>query len=60
MAQKSYQQLQDQLDEVLGRLQSGDTSVDEALELYKQGRKLISQLEEQLEQAENEVKKLTA
>jgi len=53
-----YQRLSLDLDEVLAKLQQPNVQVDEAVKLYEQGLKLIAQLEKQLEQAENTIKKL--
>jgi exodeoxyribonuclease VII small subunit len=54
----SYQELSDQLDTVLIELQAEDLDVDRALELYKQGRELVDQLQKRLEAAEHTVTKL--
>lgn len=58
MAEKTYQQLQSELSDILTELQSGDATVDTAMDLFKQGHKVIAQLEKRLKQAENEIKKL--
>lgn len=47
-----------ELDELLAKLQDSDIQVDEAARLYESGLKLISELEDYLEHAENVVKKL--
>jgi len=52
---QSYRELQTQLDEVLGQLQSAELDIDKALDLYKQGQKLIEQLEDYLKNAKNEI-----
>ena len=52
---KDYQGLSLELDEVLAKLQQPDVRVDEAVKLYEQGLKLIEQLEQHLEQAENKI-----
>lgn len=54
-AKKTYRDLQTELDEVLAELQSTDLDIDKALELYKQGKKLVERLEDYLESAKNEV-----
>ncbi|MFA5004135.1 MAG: exodeoxyribonuclease VII small subunit [Candidatus Saccharimonadales bacterium] len=47
-----------ELDELLAKLQSPDIQVDEAATYYEAGLKLIAELEDYLEHAENVVKKL--
>lgn len=54
----SYKQLQTQLDDTLAQLQSAELDIDKALELYKQGQKLIEQLENYLKNAKNEIEHL--
>ena len=56
--QKNYQQLSDELDEVLARLQDPAVSIDDSMELYQTGQKLIKQLEDYLAEAKNKVTKL--
>lgn len=41
----SYQELKDKLEAVLGQLQHEDTDVDKALELHKEGKKILDQIE---------------
>lgn len=53
-----YRSISIELDDVLGKLQQPDIQVDEAVELYEQGLKLIKQCEEQLVHAENRIKQL--
>jgi len=54
----SYQEINDQLEAVLTRLQQPDIQVDEAVSLYRQGLELAAILEKYLEQAENTIKQL--
>lgn len=56
--QADYQTLNRQLDEVLAKLQAPDVQVDEAVQLYEAGLKLIAELEKHLKQAENKIEKL--
>lgn len=56
--QKSYRQLQSELDSVLSELQSPDLDIDKALELHKQGQKLVAELDQYLKNAENEITEL--
>jgi len=53
-----YQGLSSELDAVLAALQQPDVAVDEAVKLYEQGMKLVTQLEKHVSQAENKLEKL--
>ncbi len=53
-----YQGLSSELDAVLSALQQPDVAVDEAVKLYEQGMKLVTQLEKHVAQAENKLEKL--
>lgn len=44
-AKKTYQELKNELEAVLEQLQNEDTDIDQAVELHKQGQKLIKELE---------------
>jgi exodeoxyribonuclease VII small subunit len=57
-AKKNYQQLSEELDDVLEQLQDEDLDVDTALKLYEQGLKLVGELEGRLTAAENKVREL--
>ena len=59
-AKKSYRTLQAELDKVLAELQSADLDIDKALDLYKQGQKLLTDLENYLKSAKNEIKHIKA
>lgn len=54
----TYQEAAEQLEAVLAKLQSSDVQVDEAVELYEEGLKLIAKLEGHLKKAENRIEKL--
>ncbi len=56
--QKTYKQLQGELDELLDKMQSGEPNIDEALKLYKKAQQIISQLEDYLKNVKNEVEHL--
>jgi exodeoxyribonuclease VII small subunit len=56
--QADYQTLNQQLDEVLAKLQQPDVQVDAAVALYEQGLQLIAELEKHLKQAENKIEQL--
>lgn len=55
-----YQQLNDELDTILTRLQSGELSIDEALPAYERGIQLVKDLEAYLQTAENRITELQA
>lgn len=55
-----YQSLNDELEAILAKLQSGDISIDEAMPAYERGVKLVAELEAYLETAENKVVELQA
>lgn len=57
---KSYQELKDELDNVMLALQRDDIGVDQALELYEHGLALLNSLEKHLKTAENKVHELQA
>jgi exodeoxyribonuclease VII small subunit len=57
-AEKDYQALSSELDEVLAKLQTPGVHVDEAVKLYEQGLELVKQLEKHLVQAENKIEQL--
>jgi exodeoxyribonuclease VII small subunit len=55
---KSYQELSDKLDSVVMLLENPSTTIDEALNLYKEADKLINSLQDYLENSRNEIKVL--
>jgi exodeoxyribonuclease VII small subunit len=57
-AEKDYQTLSSELDQVLASLQTPGVHVDEAVKLYEEGLKLVKQLEKHLQQAENKIEQL--
>ena len=57
---KSYSQLNEELDNVLVTLQSGNLDIDEAVKFYERGNELIKQLETYLKEAENKITKVKA
>jgi exodeoxyribonuclease VII small subunit len=56
---KSYQDLSDKLDGVIAMLESPSTTIDEAINLYKEADLLIQKLKNYLDNAKNEIKVLT-
>lgn len=57
-AEKDYQTLSAELDQVLASLQTPGVHVDDAVKLYEEGLKLVGQLEKHLQQAENKIEQL--
>jgi exodeoxyribonuclease VII small subunit len=58
MKEIDYQALNDELNEILAKLQSDDLSVDEALKGYERGIAITKELEKYLKTAENKVSKI--
>ncbi|MGD0284051.1 MAG: exodeoxyribonuclease VII small subunit [Candidatus Saccharimonadales bacterium] len=56
----NYQELSNELDILLAKLQDPATNLDDAMSLYKRGRVIIKELETYLKQAENTVRTLSA
>lgn len=59
-ATESYKELEQRLDELVAKLQDPGVSIDHATQYYEQALKLISKMEKQLEQAENQVYEIRA
>lgn len=47
------------LEEIVGKLESGESSLDESLKLYQEGIELVKSCSEKLENAEQTIKQLT-
>ena len=58
--QKTYRELSAELDEVLLKLQDPELDIDEATKAYETGLKLIRQLEDHLQKAENQIQTIHA
>lgn len=58
MVKKTYQQLRNELDEIMAALQAPELNVDEALTYYKRGQKVLAELEAYVQSAENTVREL--
>lgn len=56
--EKSYRELQAELDEIMAKLQAADVDVDEATGLYERGMHIVKDLERHISAAENTVKKI--
>lgn len=48
----SFEQTMKRLDEIIGKLESSETSLEESIELYGEGTALLGSCRKQLEQAE--------
>jgi len=55
---KNYQLMSSELDTILAALQAPDVTLDQALELYEKGQKVIIELEKYLKTAENKIRKI--
>lgn len=55
---RSYNDLSQELDVILGQLQAGNLDVDDAIQKYKRGNEIIEQLETYLTEAENTITSL--
>ncbi len=57
---KDYQQLADELEEIMLWFESGQVTLDEAIARYEQANKLIAEMEDYLKTAQNKIKKINA
>jgi exodeoxyribonuclease VII small subunit len=57
---KSYAELSAELESILATLRNDDVDVDDAVEAFKQGMKLVAALEKHLNEAENTVRKIAS
>jgi len=55
-----YNDLKDELDNIMAQLQRDDLDVDQALKLYQRGLELVKKLEQHLKSAENTLTELRA
>lgn len=56
--EKTYQELQTALDEILLKLQSDSLGIEEAAKYYQMGLQLVGELEHRLKSAENTITRL--
>ena len=54
----NYQQLQEELQDIMTRLEEGRLDIDEAVGCYERGLAIVTQLEERLTKAENKISTL--
>jgi exodeoxyribonuclease VII small subunit len=60
VSELSFEQLQAELEQVVGRLERGDVPVDEALQLWQRGEELLRLCRARLESAEGRVEELSS
>jgi exodeoxyribonuclease VII small subunit len=58
VSQRSFEELQRELDEIVARLERGDVTLDEALALWQRGEELYRACAERLDRAELRVEEL--
>jgi exodeoxyribonuclease VII small subunit len=56
--EKTFEELQRELDELVTRLERGDVTLDEALELHRRGEELHRALAERLDRAQLTIEEL--
>ena len=60
MSEARFEDLQAELNEIVGRLERGDVPVDEALELWRRGDELLRLCRERLALAEGRIEELSS
>lgn len=58
MSERSFEELQRELDEIVARLERGDVALDEALALWQRGEELYRACAERLDRAELRIEEL--
>lgn len=58
MSERSFEELQRELDEIVARLERGDVALDEALALWQRGEELQRACAERLDRAELTIEEL--
>lgn len=56
----TYQELNEQLDQVMLKLQDPNVAIDDAVHYYEQAMRLIHELEQRLDMAETKVREIRA
>jgi exodeoxyribonuclease VII small subunit len=59
-AERTFEDLRRELEEVVGKLERGDVAVDEAIELWQRGETLHRRCAAMLEAAEGKIEELAA
>jgi exodeoxyribonuclease VII small subunit len=57
---KTYQELSDELAQIMDWFESGSVDLDEALSKYEEAMKILGQMETHLQNVQNKIKKITA
>ena len=60
MSERSFEELQRELEDIVGRLERGDVALDEALELWKRGEALYQACVARLEVAQGRIETLAS
>ncbi len=58
MAQKSFEEKMQRLEEIVGKLEKGEAPLSDSLALFEEGTALVSACRKELDQAEQQVVKL--
>ena len=58
MAEKTFEEAQAELEQIVGRLEKGDASLDEALALWEKGEELYAYCRTRLDAAQGKVEEL--
>lgn len=58
MAEKNYKELKDELEQIIAKLESDEVDLDESIELYEKGQKLVASLEKYIQKADLKIKKI--
>ena len=58
--QRSFEDLQRELEEIVGKLERGDVGIDEAIRLWQRGEELYRRCAVTLEEAEGRVEQLAS
>jgi exodeoxyribonuclease VII small subunit len=59
-AERSFEELQRELEDIVARLERGDVPVDDAIELFRRGEELYRACVQRLETAELRIEELTS
>lgn len=58
--ERTFEELRQELEQIVGKLERGDVAVDEAIQLWQRGEALHRQCSALLEAAEGRIEELTA
>ena len=58
--ERRFEELRDELEEIVGKLERGDVAVDEAIQLWQRGEELHRRCAALLEAAEGRIEELSA